>query len=190
MMLELLVIWIAIFMMAKRKPQRRRAMGRYLRGSVDEDLVLGGLASKTVISVIFDETVNERTLVSSVVAAYSLAGWTLTTNDGPMLVGLAHSDYSDAEIEEFVEATGSWNEGDLVQQEISKRKIRRIGIFEEPDTDTDSVTLNDGKPIKTKMNWIVNQGQTLRVWAYNLGAGPITTGASIHVQGHANLFPK
>ncbi len=165
-------------------------MGRYLRGAIEDNLTLGALASKDVVKDDLADTVNERTLVSSVVAAYSLAGWTLTTNDGPILIGIAHSDYTDAEIEEYLESTGSWDEGDLVQQEISKRKIRRIGIFEEPDTDTGSVTLNDGKPIKTKLNWILNQGQTLAVWAYNTGAGPITTGATVHTEGHANLFPR
>ncbi len=162
-------------------------MGRYIRGTVDEKLVLGTLASLAVISGQFDETVNERTRVTSIVATYSMNEFTVAAGDGPVQVGVCHSDYSSAEIEEVLEATGSWDEGDLIQQELAKRKIRRIGIF---DSDQVDDVLNDGKPIKTKLNWILNQGQSLRLWAYNTGAGALDTGAIINVNGHVNLFPQ
>ncbi len=177
--------------MARKKGRRRRRMGKYLRGSVDESLALGTLAAKTVVGIAFDETVNERTLVSSVVARYAITGFTPGTGDGPILIGLAHGDYTDAEIEAWIENTGSWNEGDLVNQEIAARKIRRIGIFEIPDAETLAAVLNDGKPMKTKMNWILLQGQTLRLWAYNLGVSAIaTTSPEVSAQGHANLWPR
>ncbi len=165
-------------------------MGRYLKGAIDEGLTIGALATKDVVAAAFDETVNERTRVSSIVATYVLADLTPSVDDGPIFVGVAHGDYSATEIEEFLEATGSWNEGDLVEQEIAKRKIRRIGIFDEPTVDVKAVRLNDGVPIRTKLNWILNQGQGLQLWAYNLGAGGITTGATVHVAGHANLWPQ
>ncbi len=170
---------------------KRRPMGRYLRGSVDDELSLGTLATKTAIEQQFDETVNERTLVSSLVATWTMSNWTPIAAAGPILVGVAHSDYALSEIEAFIEATGSWNEGDMIQQEIAKRKIRRIGIFDSPLAATDSAVLNDGKPIKTKMNWILLQGQTLNMWAYNLGTASIaTTVPLIHAEGHANLWPR
>ncbi len=166
-------------------------MGKYIRGSVDESTAGGTLAAKTLVSVNFDETVRERTLISSIVATYSLSNWTPTAAAGPVLIGLAHVDYSNAEIESFIEATGSWDEGDLVQQEISKRRIRRIGIFDAPTGPTDEAVLNDGRPIKTKLNWTLLQGQTLALWIYNLGTGAFAgTDPVVHAEGHANLWPR
>ncbi len=166
-------------------------MGRYLRGTVDEDLTIGTLAGKTVVGDNFDEVVNERSLVSSIVARYSVSDWTPVAANGPLLVGIAHADYSDAEIEEWIETTGSWNEGDLTQQEVAGRKIRRVGILTEPASATESLALNDGKPIKTKLNWILNQGLTLKLWAYNMGTAAFaTTDPRVRAEGHVNLWPR
>ncbi len=174
-----------------KKPRRRRRMGKYLRGSVDDEVGFAALAAKDVAEAAFDEVVNERTLVSSVVASYTLSNFTPIASAGPIVVGLSHSDYSSAEIEEWIETTGSWNETDLVQQEVASRKIRRIGVFETPDAATDSVALNDGRPMKTKLNWILNQGQTLNLWVYNSGAAAVaTTTPVVHANGHANLWPR
>lgn len=190
-MLEILVLAIAFLVMAKGKPRARRRMGRYIRGNVDEQLNLSTLASKTLISAAFDETVNERTLVSSIVASWSLQAFTPATGDGPVLVGVAHGDYSSAEIEAFLETTGSWNEGDLVAQEVGKRRIRRVGVLGATTGPLTPSSLNDGKPIKTKLNWILLQGQTLQVWAYNMGSSALeTTNPVVDVQGHANLWPR
>ncbi len=192
-MLEYILTVISLLIMAKRRRRRRRSMGRYIRGTVDEELDLGTLAARTAISAIFDNVVNERTLVSSLVATWSLADWTVATGDGPVLVGVAHSDYTSAEIEEYLEQTQSWNEGNMIAQEINTRKIRRVGQFESPigGVAADSVVLNDGRAIKVKLNWIILQGQSLQVWAYNMGGSAFaTTNPTLRVAGHANLFPK
>ncbi len=166
-------------------------MGKYIRGVIDTSLSLTTLGAKSVLKAAFDNVVNERTLVSSVVARYSLREFTSATDDGPIMVGLAHVDYDIAEIEEFIEATGSWNEGDLVAQEVAKRKIRMVGIFEQASTATGVAVLNDGKPIKTKLNWMLLQGQTVAVWGYNLGASALaTTVPVVQIEGHANLWPR
>jgi len=166
-------------------------MGKYLRGDVDEFAGLTTLGAKTLVSVTFDSVVNERTLVSSVDAIYGLSLLTPASGVGPIMVGLAHSDYSDAEIQAVIDATGSWNEGDLVAQEVGNRKVRRVGIFEIPDDALDAVVLNDGKSIKTKLNWMLLQGQSLKLWAFNTGANPVaTTVPVVTCQGHANLWPR
>ncbi len=165
-------------------------MGKYIRGNIAENLALGTLAANTLISGITD-LVSERTLLSSVVASYSLGGATPLDNAGPVLVGLAHSDYTDAEIEAWVELQTGWAEGDLASREVANRKIRRIGIFDEPATAGLSVALNEGRVIKTKLNWILNSGQGLRLWAYNTGTAAFaTTDPNVHMQGHANLWPR
>ncbi len=191
-MIYVIVITIALLALAKRG-RRKRAMGRYIRGTVDEELDLGTLAARTAILAIFDNVVNERTLVSSLVGTWSLSDWTVATGDGPVLVGVCHSDYNSAEVEEYLEQTQSWNEGNMIAQEINKRKIRRIGVFESPigGVAADSIVLNDGRPIKTKLNWILLQGQSLNIWAYNQGGSAFaTTNPTLRLAGHANLFPK
>ncbi len=166
-------------------------MGRYLRGRVDEDLAIGTLASKTLVGTNFDEVVNERTLVSSVVASWSIANWTPAAGVGPLVFGVAHGDYSDAEIEEVIENTGSWNEGDKIAAERARRQIRTIGVYQSPLDAAGVTTLNDGKPVKVKLNWILNQGESLKIWAYNTGTAAFATTAPIlHTQGHANLWPR
>ncbi len=191
-MLEILVAAVIGLVLMAKRPKRRRSMGKYLRGNVDEELTIAGLATRTLTAVAFDETVTERTFVSSMVASWSMDEWTPTANAGPIMVGVAHSDYSAAEVEEWIENTGSWSEGDVVQsREVAKRLIRRVGIFRDRGVVLENIVLGDGKPIRTKLGWILNAGQTLDVWAYNLGGASVaTTIPSIHVEGHANLWPR
>ncbi len=169
----------------------RRGFRKYLRGNVDERIVLTDLAARTSQKVNFAETVNERTFLSSIVAGYTLDSVTPATDDGPVMVGLAHSDYTQAEIEEWIDNVESWNEGDLVGQEVAKRKIKLVGIFDQPSGPTDSIPLNEGKKIKTKCNWVLLQGQTVALWAFNMGQSAFATTAPIaYIQGHANLWPQ
>ncbi len=170
--------------------RKGRNMSRYLKGMIDEELSIGTLAGRTMVKVDFDETVNDRTLVSSIVATYVWSDPTPGEDIGPLMVGIAHSDYLFGEIEQVIENTGSWDEGNLPSQEIAKRKVRIIGIFETTIAVGAAFALNNGKPIKSKLNWILSAGDTLSVWAYNLGANAFaTTVPEVHVQGHANLFP-
>ncbi len=179
--------------MARKGKGRGKRMARYIRGQVDEELQLGTLAARTLVAQVFDEVVEERTLISSVVATYTLDQFTSGAGSGPIMVGLAHSDYSAAEIEEVIENTGSWTEGDKVSQEVAKRLVRIVGVFgsEGGAGATLKHTLRDGEKIKTKLNWILTTGQTLDLWAYNLGNAPLaTTDPQVHVEGHANLWPR
>ncbi len=179
--------------MAKHTGKRRgRKFRRYMRGRVDEGLALLTLGSKVLLSNTWDEVVVERTLLSSIEVAWSLSDFTQMQTDGPIQCGIAHSDYTDAEIEENIENTGSWDEGNLVQREVGQRKIRIIGTFPSagPASGASQSVLNDGKPIKTKLNWILTTGDTLKMWAYNAGTGALTTGAVMHATGVAHLWPQ
>ncbi len=167
-------------------------MGRYIHGSVQHTQVVPvPFTTLDLDSAIFGEVVNERTLVSSIVATYTLSAVTPTIGVGPMICGVAHSDYTAAEIEQWLENATSWNEGNQIAQEVSKRKIRRIGAFAMADDQVDAVVLNDGKPIKTKLNWILTQGQSLTSWCYNAGlVSFVTTTPTLTIIGKANLWPQ
>ncbi len=177
--------------MVKRKG--RRKFRRYVRGQVNERMALGTLAGQTLIGAQYDESVNERTFVSSLVAVHSLQGMSISADDGPIMVGVAHSDYTDAEVEAFIENAASWNEGDLVGQEIGKRKVKIIGIFPSSGAVDANLPqlLNAGRLIRTKLKWILLQGQSLRQWAYNVGTSALATTDPIYdVEGHVNLWPQ
>ncbi|MFQ0997901.1 hypothetical protein [Gilliamella sp. CG33] len=187
----ILLIVLTIGMARKARPRRRRRMGRYIRGNIDLDLSLGTLASKTAV-LDATEVVTEKALVSSIVATYSLSNMTAAADVGPIEVGVAHSDYSLAEIEGYLERTVSWSEGDLISKEISSRKVRRVGVFDFPSpSGSGSYSLNDGKAIKTKLNWILTTGQGLNFWYYNQGTQALaTTDPNGNIVGHANIWPR
>ncbi len=176
----------------KSKPRVRRKFRQYLRGNIDNTMALGTLGSKVVISSVVAGAVVEETWLSSIVASWSISDFSNNAGDGPILVGVAHSDYSTAEIEAFLENTSSWDAGNLVQQEIAKRKIRIIGTFDKGELGSvDTSVLNDGKPIRTKCGWMLVTGAKLRVWAYNMGSSALdTTDPDVFTKGHANLWPR
>ncbi len=160
---------------------------------MDEELALTTLAAKTGVLVAFADAVDERTLISSVECTYSMSNWTPIADAGPILVLLAHSDYDLIEIEAFIELQDSWSEANRVQREVAQRLIRKIGTFTSHGgvAATESMSLNDGMPIKTKLNWILNEGQTLKLVCYNLGSAAVaTTVPDVDIVGHANLFPR
>ncbi len=165
-------------------------MRGYLKGTVDETLALSTLAAKTLVSTILDDTVTEKTRISSIEASWSMSEFTIAAGDGPIVVGVAHSDYTDAEIEAVIETTGSWSQGDKVQQEIANRLVRIVGVMEAAAGGTiGAAVLNDGNPIKTKLNWSLITGQTLKLWAYNTGTSALATSdPQVKIYGHANLF--
>lgn len=176
---------------ARKGASRKRPYGKYLKGIIDEQMALGTLAALTLVAQPIDEVVDKKTLISSVKLVWSLKEFTPVAGAGPILIGVAHSDYTAAEIEEVIENANSWNEGDLVAQEVAKRKIRIIGSFYGAAQDLGGVVMNDGKPITTKLNWMLQEGQTLDVWAYNTGTAALsTTDPKVRAYGHANLWSR
>ncbi len=194
-MFELVMLVIAMLALARhpRKVSRRRIpRGKYIRGRINFALDLGTLAPQTLISADNAQTVDEKTLVSSIRATYSLGDVTLAAGVGPIIVGVAHSDYTDAEMEAVLENTGAWRPSDKVAEEISKRLVRIIGSFStEGSVAGSNVTLNDGKPIKTKLNWMLRSNQTLAFFAFNDGDVAFSsTDPDMKIQGVANLWEK
>ncbi len=176
-----------------RKRGGRRAFKRYLKGKVNFTIALGTLAADTVLGANVVDVLTEKAWLSSVKARWSMENWTDATNVGPILVGVAHSDYSDTEIEEWIENAASWKQGDKVSQEIARRKIREVGMFQTPRTAaaTAIAVLNQGSPITTKCNWQLITGQTLKIWTFNTGGAAVaTTDPAISVNGHCNLWPN
>lgn len=165
-------------------------MSNYIRGNLTEDVPLGTLGARTAV-LESTPTVDDTTRVTSIKAIHSLSGLTPIENVGPIMIGVAHSDYTLAEVEEWIELGSSWSQANLINRERGNRLIRRIGVFEIPALPTESTTLNDGKALRQKLNWRLAEGQGLNFWAYNLGEVALqTTDPNWHIEGHANLFTQ
>ncbi len=162
-------------------------MAKYLKGNVDENTILGTLAAATLVTTVFDETPEQDVRVSSIDAIYALDN--LVAGQGPIIFGVAHSDYTAAEIEAVIENAESWDQGSKIQQEIARRLVRRIGVMIGTEgTGTNDAKFNGGRPVKTKLNWRLNTGDTLQLWVYNISASALTGSPVLRANGHANLW--
>ncbi len=175
--------------MAKKRG-RKRNFRRYLRGGFDESDSLGTLAANTAIKISVADILIEKAWLSSVVAQYTLNNFTGIALAGPVMIGVAHSAYTLAEIEEWIESTTSWDQGNPIAQEINKRMIRQVGVIVPQSAAILGATLNDGRPLRTKCGWQLASGQTVAFFYYNMGTAAFaTTDPQVFVQGHANLWP-
>ncbi len=195
MVLEIILILVLIALSAiglgRHKRRRNTDFSNYIPGQIDLQIALTTLAANTGVRVAVTGTVDDTTRVSSIRCTYSLANFTPTADAGPILAVVAHSDYSLAEIEEYLENTSGWGNADLVGQERVDRRIRRIGVFPTARDAVGISVLNDGRPIKTKLNWKLMPGQTLAFVGYNMGTAAIaTTVPDVHVMGKANLWSQ
>lgn len=176
------------FLMAKKKGGhwRKARMMRGYRKLPFSDLLAGGtLASEDVTAAAWVEVMTETRLISTI---DFLLGWRdFTPGNGPIEVGIAHSDYSAAEIEEALESTGSWDEGDLVAQEQAARKVRRLGILA---IDSADGVWNDGRRGKVRLNWRIDTGDTLQTWIRNRAGAPLITGGEVTLDGWVNSWRK
>jgi len=111
----------------------------------------------------------------SAIGSWDLVG--LTAGDGPIVVGFAHSDYTDVEIEEAIEALTAISLGDKIAQEKANRLVRVVGVLSEGDT-----ALNNGMPVKTRLNWAIPIGKFVDLFIYNDGV-QLTTGAAVNFNG-------
>ncbi len=174
--------------MARKRRGRRTNWSRYMSGSVDVDMILATLNSKTAIRTTTTGVVVDTTKVSSIKCTYILSGITPADNKGPLMMGVCHPDYTTAELEEWIEADAGWDIGDKIAKEIRGRLIRVIGVFNMPTVDGGTSRLNDGLPVKTKLNWVLAEGDGLTFWSYNLGSVDLDGSANINVLGKANLW--
>ncbi len=165
--------------MAKhQKRRRRRSPVKALK--IDHQLGVGAPINGAVSSTVLANTVVDKLWLMSMTNQIALRD--NTPGEGPLYLGVCHSDYSDAEIFEWFMSQGSWDEGDLVAVEQSKRKCRIIGMF--PGLLADEL-IEDGAASKTKLGWTVADGDTLNFFTINEGGATRTTGGIVEIKGFA-----
>ncbi len=149
-----------------------------VRIPVSQDVSLGTLAPNTVTGTAITGASNTEAMW--VVAA--TLSWTIinhTAGEGPLRFGLNHSDLSAAEIRECLDAS-PLGRGDIIANERARRPVRMAGSF--PGLlSTESV--NDGVPIKTKINLLIQHDKSLNFWIENRDGSNLTTGTVVKVDG-------
>ncbi len=178
-MLEIFLLCIVLLAARKRRGGSRKRAFNLRRVANTASLALGTLADVTVIVVGSTGSADGQYRAVSLKYVWGLQD--PSAAEGPIVVGFAHSDYSVTEIKECLEAQASISQGDKVANERSNRLVRIVGIFRS-STGVDLV-LNDGRPIKTRLNWAIQIGDAVNVFAYNQSGASLTTGAILSITG-------
>ncbi len=154
------------------------------RVKVAASTALGALATLDVVSAALTSTAADKYRVISAKLAYTWLDIAAVIDDGAQF-GLAHSDYSAAEIEECLEATGNIDLGDKIAQEQGNRLVRQIGTFGSLQGAVvgGGRVWNHGEMIHTKLNWLMSASDTLVLWVRNTSGVVYTTGSSIGATG-------
>ncbi len=174
LMLEIILLGLAIFMMARKPARRRRYNLRPVR--VTPKMVLSTLASVTAQKQDLSAASSSTYRAISCHSSWVLSG--ITAEEGPIVVGYAHSDYTVTEIKEFIESSNSIDVGLKVEQEKANRLIRIVGSMS-----SSTAELNEGRPIKTRLNWLMGIGTKVSMFAYNENASDLTTGGVLDMTG-------
>ncbi len=148
----------------------------------------GALATLDVVTGAITPAVTASTRIISTNFTYAWEDVAAVIDDGCEF-GLAHSDYSAAEIEECLEAQSAMDLGDKIAQEQGNRLVRSIGKFASNANAGSGVVFNEGRPWKTRLNWMLSIGDTLNLWIRNGSAVIWTTGSTVGIQGHVFVSP-
>ncbi len=177
-MLEILVvIGVAISLMAaKRRPRRRRrARSVYLPFNVS--IALGTSVDNAILTQAL-QTLTQDFEVYGIRAMVSFTG--ATAGEAPIEAGWNQSELTGVQIFANRDAapTSQW---DVLANEQSKRKVRVFGTSSGQANDS----LNDGKYVWKKMFLKVPSGKALAdLYVINRSGATLTTGQSVHFQGH------
>ncbi len=144
---------------------------------ITPELPLSTLGSDTALTVaVVGGTSTTPMRVISINATWQISA--LTADEGPLTVGYAHPDYTVTEIKECLEAGNSIDLGDMIAREQANRLVRIVGTI-----DSEDERLNDGLPVKTKLNWLLPAGDVVEIFVFNEQTGALTTGSSLKVSG-------
>ncbi len=173
-------------MVQKKKSGRRRFNLRKVRNS--NALAVTALTTQDLVKGAMSAAVTATTRIVSMEMIWGWSDIGAAIDDG-LEFGVAHSDYTAAEIEEAIEANSSMDLGDKVRQEQANRLIRSIGVITGQGIAGGGLTYNDGKPVKTRLNWLLTIGDTIDVWVRNSSGVVYTIGSSLTSLGHFWVTP-
>lgn len=156
---------------AKHKGKGR---GRFAAVRCEANLALSTLANVTVIRVGLHDITAVRGLWS-ISCDLNIALKGMTAGEGPLIIGVSHSDYTVGEIKECLEAD-TLDFGNKVEMEQAQRKVREFGVISAVGV---AEALNDGKQIRVKTGFYLEEGKGLDLWVWNKSGGSLAGGAVI-----------
>ncbi len=174
-------------MAGRHRRKRARRSFNLRRVRVAGGAAAGALAALDVTASAITASATDPYRLVTVDLTYQVIDLGAATDDGYEF-GLAHSDYSATEIEECLEALSSIDLGNKVVQEQVNRLVRTIGVIAPKGIVGGGGIFNDGKPVKTKLNWRMSSGDILNLWVRNASQVVWTTGSVVTVLG--NLWIK
>ncbi len=163
--------------MAKRR--RRRRNPRFAVLKVHKPLDIGTLAQNVCLKGTVLDLLQDCYIIATDLS-WTILGMDLL--DGPVDVGLSHSDYTVTEVQEAVDASPT-SDSDQIALERTRRKVRTAGTFKTPENTGAGVSLNDGKLMRTKVGFGVSNSFELDLWAINRGAPALTVDTTVMVSG-------
>lgn len=166
--------------MAKRGANRRKFNLQEVR--VAAAVSAGALAALDLAQAAMVLASGDTYRLISCKLAYNWLDIQAAIDDGAQF-GLSHSDYTDAEIEECLEAGTSMDLGNKVGQEQANRLVRQIGTIGNRAASGGGMAYRNGEMIHTKLNWLMAIGETLNLWVRNSSGTVWTTGSSLGATG-------
>ncbi len=162
--------------MAKKRRRNRKG---FTAIPFNDTNALVTLADATILSgQLLNGVFAEDFFIISIDCTWSLRN--VTGGEVPIEVGFAHDDYSIAEIDEYL-IVNLLDPDNMIAAEQSKRKVRRVGSFQ--DGDKTDQGINDGRPVRTPMKFVIGSGHGINHWAKNNSGAVLTTGAVVHMSG-------
>ncbi len=165
-------------MPTQQAAERKAKSGGLVKIPFNTSLALATLADAVVLQAnVAGGTFAEDFRVTSIRSTWTMRG--ATPDEGPIMLGYNHGDYTVTEVKENIESQGLSPAG-KIEREQANRLVRQIGAFQGAGQDK---VLNDGKPIRTKLNWIIQDGIGLEFFAMNQSGAILTTGSIIELFG-------
>ncbi len=131
----------------------------------EQNTSIAGLASKTVTK--FTQALAMETSFRMLRAEIqmSLVGWSQSEETGPLMIGMAPNQYTNIEIEEWIEENGPSSPRDDTPMERSRRRIWILGMFvPERGIDGQQSILKMSKVLKPQ--WTFTVGSSPGGWNY------------------------
>ncbi len=164
--------------MAKRRFNLRRV-------KIAAIIPVGALASLDALVAAISSTSDDQFTIVSAKLSYTWTDIAAIIDDG-LQFGLCHGDYSSAEVEESLEASGNIDLGDMIAREQGNRLVRQVGVIsgiQGAGSAGQGRGFDNGKIQHTKLNWKISAGVALNLFIRNASGVVWTTGSSVSVTG-------
>ncbi len=159
---------------------KKRGNKNFVAIPIEGQTALGALADGTLVAVnvMTGEFTEDFYAISADIDTFVRA---LTASEGtPSSWGLAHGDYTVAEIDENLELS-LLGPGSKIEQEQARRLVRKGSQFKFNNVVNDE--LIPTKTQRVKLKFVVQSGQHLDIWFKNRSGSVLTTGAIFEWSG-------